>query len=39
MLLCRSAPPHTTTSLPPVTSSLTARSTAAKDDAQAASTV
>ena len=39
MLLCRSAPPQITTLLLPVASSLHARSTAASDDAHAASTV
>ncbi len=39
MPLCRSAPPHSTTSLVPPTSSLQATSTAANEEAQAASTV
>ena len=37
--MCKSAPPHKTRSLSPYKSSLRERSTAAKDEAQAASTV
>lgn len=39
MPLCRSAPPHNITSLVPAASSLQATSTAASEEAQAASTV